>query len=635
MKTLELFCQDSEEKLGSFDITKVPELLKEHTDSCFRSAFFSEEGKANCYGPLTMTFAVRLAKDLLLEGCDYAGLEIKIESAGRILPAIPAQNELLKLLEAPDTLINVNGKVFKPNTEVYGFQQVYDDAAKCMDKLKQLGFNNESMSIYATPEDITLEVNGSALGLEGNMELASRYYKLICYLGEIKEVGGKPQKTSVKTVLLDTAMTSKQILIPGSVHPTLKRNKVGIGASHFSYGIAAFSDDCSKKHTIQECIQEALNWVKFNEKKLNPVAGIRELLDTLTTVVLPDKNKTAAAVSSSVNSATVLAALAPVTAKSYVGVFQPLKAEIEAAAASFKGIATGITAFCPGLDKTLGHGWAHGGLHIILGGRENGKSTMLIQQAVLSENKMPVLYISFEQTLKSFVIDAASLIGGINKSEMFAGLSGAAANSNQVKLALGAAVDKLQTKLSQNLFFSGVEAGRTKFDADEIIQLAAMLPDAPSKLIIIESVCEDDFNGDINAQLQKLKAVAMAGNVTVIMSIHTNAPVSKRPNVIEEADIDYLDKYQRFSDTIINLATEKTNMRRFVALIKGQIDPALVANLEQKAMQLCGGKKLKTDTYSLARVIHNRNGRRDMLLFLYQPDMGRFFDLASVGLSRP
>lgn len=635
MKTLELFCQDSEEKLGSFDITKVPELLKEHTDSCFRSAFFSEEGKANCYGPLTMTFAVRLAKDLLLEGCDYAGLEIKIESAGRTLPAIPAQNELLKLLEAPDTLINVNGKVFKPNTEVYGFQQVYDDAAKCMDKLKQLGFNNESMSIYATPEDITLEVNGSALGLEGNMELASRYYKLICYLGEIKEVGGKPQKTSVKTVLLDTAMTSKQILIPGSVHPTLKRNKVGIGASHFSYGIAAFSDDCSKKHTIQECIQEALNWVKFNEKKLNPVAGIRELLDTLTTVVLPDKNKTAAAVSSSVNSATVLAALAPVTAKSYVGVFQPLKAEIEAAAASFKGIATGITAFCPGLDKTLGHGWAHGGLHIILGGRENGKSTMLIQQAVLSENKMPVLYISFEQTLKSFVINAASLIGGINKSEMFAGLSGAAANSNQVKLALGAAVDKLQTKLSQNLFFSGVEAGRTKFDADEIIQLAAMLPDAPSKLIIIESVCEDDFNGDINAQLQKLKAVAMAGNVTVIMSIHTNAPVSKRPNVIEEADIDYLDKYQRFSDTIINLATEKTNMRRFVALIKGQIDPALVANLEQKAMQLCGGKKLKTDTYSLARVIHNRNGRRDMLLFLYQPDMGRFFDLASVGLSRP
>ncbi len=635
MKTLELFCQDSEEKLGSFDITKVPELLKEHTDSCFRSAFFSEEGKANCYGPLTMTFAVRLAKDLLLEGCDYAGLEIKIESAGRTLPAIPAQNELLKLLEAPDTLINVNGKVFKPNTEVYGFQQVYDDAAKCMDKLKQMGFNNESMAIYATPDDITLEVNGSAIGLEGNMELASRYYKLICYLGEIKEVGGKPQKTSVKTVLLDTAMTSKQILIPGSVHPTLKRNKVGIGASHFSYGIAAFSDDCSKKHTIQECIQEALNWVKFNEKKLNPVAGIRELLDTLTTVVLPDKNKTAAAVSSSVNSATVLAALAPVTAKSYVGVFQPLKAEIEAAAASFKGIATGITAFCPGLDKTLGHGWAHGGLHIILGGRENGKSTMLIQQAVLSENKMPVLYISFEQTLKSFVVNAASLIGGINKSEMFAGLSGAAANSNQVKLALGAAVDKLQTKLSQNLFFSGVEAGRTKFDADEIIQLAAMLPDAPSKLIIIESVCEDDFNGDINAQLQKLKAVAMAGNVTVIMSIHTNAPVSKRPNVIEEADIDYLDKYQRFSDTIINLATEKTNMRRFVALIKGQIDPALVANLEQKAMQLCGGKKLKTDTYSLARVIHNRNGRRDMLLFLYQPDMGRFFDLASVGLSRP
>ena len=635
MKTLEIFSQDSEEKLGDFEITRVPELMRSHTESLYRSAFFSEEGKTNCYGPLTMTFAVILAKDLLLEGCDYSGLDIKIESAGRTLPAIPAQSELLKLLEAPDTFINVNGKVFKPNTEVYGFQQVYDDAAKCMDKLKQMGFGNDSMAIYATPVDITLEVNGSALGLEGNEELASRYYKLICHIGEIKEVGGKPQKTNVKTILLDTAVPTKKILLAGSVHPTLKRNKVGIGASHFSYGIAAFSDDCSKKHRIQECIQEALNWAKFNDRKLTPVAGIRELLDTLQTIALPDKSRTAAAVSSSVNSASMLATLAPVTAKSYIGVFQPLKAEIEAAAAGFKEIPAGVTAFSASLDKTLGRGWSHGGLHLILGNRESGKSTMLVQQAILSENKMPVLYISFEQTIRDFVMDAASLTGGINKSEMMSGLSGTTPNASQVKLAVGAAIDKLQTKLSPNLFFSGVEAGRTKFDADEIIQLAAMLPDAPSKLIIIESVSEDDFMGDANNQLQKLKAVALAGNITVIISIHTNTPMAKRPNVIEDADIDLLNKYQRFSDTIINLTTEKTNMRRFVALIKGQIDPELVANLEQKAMQLCGGRKLKTDTYTLARFIHNRSGRRDMLLMLYQPDMVRFFDLASVGLSRP
>lgn len=634
MKTLELFGLNSDEQLGSCELIRVPEILKERSESCFRSAFFSEEGKANCYGPLTMTFAVRQAKDLLLEGCDYSGVDIKLETAGRVLPAIPVQTELIKMLEMPDTLIHVNGKVYKPNSEVYGFQHVYDDAAKCMDKLKQMGFTNETMAIYATPDDITLEINGSALGLEGNNELSSRYYKLTCHIAEIKEIGGKPQKTAIKTILLDTAIPTKRILLPGSIHPVLKRNKVGIGASHFSFGIAAFDEMCSKRHSQQECIQEALNWVKFNEKQLNPVQGIRELLDTISSVVLPDKTRTNAAVTSSVNSATVLASLAPVETKNFIGVFQPLKSEIEAAAAVFKGIPEGIHAFSGGLDKALGRGWTSGGLHIILGNRENGKATMLLQQTVLSENKMPVLYISFEQNMKCFVTNAACLVAGINKSELWQGLSGNTPNSQNVKLALGAAIDKLQTKLSQNLYFSGVEAGRTKFDADEIIQLASMLPEASNKLIVIESVNESDFCGDINTQLQKLKAVALAGNLTIIMSIHTNTPVSKRPNIIEESDLEYLEKFQRFTDTIINLESAKTNMRKFVALIKGQVDPALVSNLEQKAMQLCGGRKLKSDTYSLARIIHNRNGRRDMFLYLYQPDMGRFFDLASVSLSR-
>ena len=632
MKTLELFGQNSDEQLGSRELTRVPEILKERSEACYRSAFFSEEGKANCFGPMTMIFAVRLAKDLLLEGCDYSGVDIKLETAGRVLPAIPAQNELVKLLDAPDTMIHVNGKVYKPNSEVYGFQHVYDDAAKCMDKLKQMGFTNDTMAIFATPDDITLEINGSAFGLEGNNELASRYYKLICYIAEVKDVGGTPQKSSIKTILLDTTMYSKKILIPGSIHPVLKRNKVGIGASHFSFGIAAFDEMCSKKHTARECIQEALNWVKFNEKQLTPVAGIRELLDSLNSVALPDQSKTAS-IASSVNSANVLATLAPVTAKNFIGVFQPLKIEIEATAPNFKGIAEGIHSFSGNLDKTLGRGWSHGGLHLILGERENGKASMLMQQSLLIENKMPVLYVSYEQTVKDFVINASCLTSGINKSELWSGLSGNGPNYQQVRLAFGSAVDKLQIKLSHNLFFSGVEAGRTSFDADEIIQLASMLPDAPNKLVIIESINEEDFD-DIKAQLQKLKAIALAGNVTVIMSVHTKGEVSKRPNLVEDSDLELLTKYQRFSDTIIDLNTSKVNMRKFVALIKGQIDPALVSNLEQKALQLCGGKRLKSDTYSLARVIHNRNGRRDMILYLYQPDMGRFFDLATVGMGK-
>ena len=216
---------------------------------------------------------------------------------------------------------------------------------------------------------------------------------------------------------------------------------------------------------------------------------------------------------------------------------------------------------------------------------------------------------------------------------MMAGLVGP--NANQVKGALSAAVDKLQAKLSQNLYFSGIEAGRVKFEADDILQLADMLPEAASKMIVIESISEDDLGENAPAQLQKLKAAAAANNYSILMSIHTKNSQVKRPNIIEESDIDCLGKYQRFSDTIINLETEKTNLRKFVALVKGQVDAALVANLEQKALQLCGGKKLKTDSYCFSRVIHNRNGKRDMILFLYQPDMGRFFELATVPLSRP
>jgi len=82
------------------------------------------------------------------------------------------------------------------------------------------------------------------------------------------------------------------------------------------------------------------------------------------------------------------------------------------------------------------------------------------------------------------------------------------------------------------------------------------------------------------------------------------------------------------------MLSEKVNLRRFVALLKGQIDAQLVGSLEQRALQLAGGKRLKTDTYSLVRLLHSRNGRRDLLLYLYQPDFVRFFELASTVMSR-
>ena len=635
MKTLKLYIHSAEEQTENCELARIPEILKEHDESCFRSSFFSEDAKTDCFGPLTLTFAIRTAKDLLLEGCEYQGLEIKLETAGKLLPAIPAHAELQKLLDAPDTIVHVNGHIYKPNTEVFGFQQVYDDSVKCIDGLKKLGFSNESMAIYATPDDITVEINPSAIGLEGNNELSSRYYKILCHLADIKEVGGKPQKTDVKTILLNTVLPEGKILLPGSPHPTMRRVKVGVGASHFAYGIAAFSDTCGKKRSKDECIQESLNWLKFMDKELPAVQGIRELLDTLPNIALPGKSNKSQMVQPAASATSNASASAPASgsAKSFIGVFQSLKAELEDSKNDFKDIPQGIPAFSNGLDKILGHGWSVGGLHLIIGSREQGKAAFVLQQAILSENKIPVLYVSYEQTLKNFVMSTACLIGGINKSEMLSGLVGP--NANQVKAALSAAIDRLQTKLSQNLYFSGNEAGRVKFDADDVLQLADMLPEAPSKMIVIESVSEDDLGDNAPAQLQKLKAAAAAGNYSILMSIHTKNSQVKRPNVIEETDIDYLDKYQRFSDTIINIETEKTNLRKFVALVKGQVDATLVSNLEQKALQLSGGKRLKTDSYSFSRIIHNRNGKRDMVLFLYQPDMGRFFELATVPLSRP
>lgn len=629
MKTLELYQRDFNNGRESCELERVPEFLKEHSDGCLRSCFFSDEGKQDCFGPMTLVFAVRTAKDLLLEGCEYQGLEIKLETAGKILPQLPAASELSRLLEASDTLVYVNGQAFKPNNEVFGFQQVYDDSVKCIENLKKIGFNQESMAIFATPDDISVEINGSALGLEGNSELSSRYYKLLCHLASIKDVAGKPQKTDVKTILLNTVFPDAKILVPGALHPTMRRPKVGVGPSHFAYGIAAFSDFCGKKRKVEECLQETFTWLKFLQKQLPAVEGVRQLLDELPEIPAPGK------ASVTKKQGKVAATVAPlVVAQSVNTVFQPLKAELDAAAAGFKVIPDGLKSFSPGFDKALGKGWSLNGIHIIAGNREVGKSTMLIQQALLAESKIPVLFISFEQNLRGFIASAAGIMNGINRTEVLGSLAVPGTVGDQVRLTFGAAIDRLQTKLSNNLFFSGIETGRTTLEADEIAQLASMLPPAQNKLVIIDAACESDFNGGVAAQLHKLRNVATENGLTVIISLHTSGEMLKRPNIIDEPDMVLLDKYQRYTDTIVNVTTEKANLRKFVAMIKGQVDPILLGSLEQKSLQLCGGKRLKGDTYTLVRFIHNRNSRRDMLLFLYQPDTGKFFELATVPLSR-
>ncbi len=620
-KFVSLFHPDLDGGRTVSEVTRVPELVKAHPEGCCRSALFTGEDQKSLFGPLTLVFASRRARDLLLEGCDYQGLEMQIETAGRKLPQLPVASELERLLNAPDTLIHVNGNVFKPATEVFGFQQVYDDSVRCIESLKRLGFTQETMAIYATPEEISVEIHGGATGLEGCEDLVSAYYRIICHVAGIKDAGGKPTKTDVKTILLQTCQKDWPILLPGCNHPTLHRPRVGVGASHFAYGIAAFSDFCCKKRTLQECLQETFTWVKFIQAELPAVAGFKEKADKMPLLPFPgarQPGKHAPAGGTVAHS----------------GRFQPLKTEFDESSARLRNLPPVCHSIAAGLDKSLGGGWSASGIHVIAGPRESGKSAFMMQQALLSEAKMPVLYISCEHSLREFVMRAATSAAGLNLGDLLGHMPISGAMGENARNSYAAAVEKLQNQITPNLFFSGVEANRHGIDPREIQQLAAMMPGDGEKLVLIESVCESDFADEFASRMRQLKDIATAGRLTIIMSVHYQISCDKRPHFIEEKDLELLEKFQRYSDSILVMLSEKVNLRRFVAMIKGQIDAQLVGSLEQKALQLAGNKRFKTDTYSLMRLIHTRTGRRDLLLFLYQPDSGRFFELAALALSR-
>ena len=240
-----LYHHDFDGGKTTVNVDEVAVNLKNCIDGCERSVFFNTDGNGKLAGPAVFLFAVRKAKDLLLEGCEYQGMEIQLETGGKKLPKLPARPELIRLVEQPDTIIYVNGSPYKPLTEVYGFQQVYDDCFKCMDTLKQLGIKQDAMSIYATPEEISVEVHQDALGLMSGENLAESYYRLLCHVAGIRESNSLPVKTEIKTIILQTADKDFKILLPGSNHPTLHRTKVGVGSSHFAYGIAIYLPSAS------------------------------------------------------------------------------------------------------------------------------------------------------------------------------------------------------------------------------------------------------------------------------------------------------------------------------------------------------------------------------------------------------
>lgn len=607
------------------DLARVPEFVKSCPDGAYRSLFFSSEQTGALYGPMVITFAVRKARDLLFEGCDYSGIEIQLEIGGRRLPQLPAVSELERLLTAEDCLILINGNQYKPATEVLGFQQVYDDSVKCIESLKRFGIPQETMSIYATPEEISLEIHAGVLGLEGSEDLDKCYYRLLGAVADIKESSGRAVKTSIRTVVAHSCQKDYRVLLPGSNHPSLHRPRVSVGSSHFAYGIAAFSDFCSKKRTPQESLQETLNWVKFVQTPLPPVPGLADKIRQLPLPPWPGNSRK--------GGKTAGAAKDSSAGKAFSGRFQPLKSELLDSMAWLKEQPKAIASISAGLDKSLGGGWTSGAVHLLLGPRESGKASLLLQQALASQKNMSVLYVSYEHGLREFAARAVACTGVVNLSDLLAQLQ-SGANAEQARKVYAAALEKFADAIGENLIFSGVEANRGEFAASELQQLVAMLPADREKLILVESVNEADLTADLGENMRILRELTAGGSVSVVMSVHAEAKCGKRPHFIEEDDLAMLTRYQRYCDSLLLMLSEKVNLRRFVAMLKGQIDAQVVSSLEQRALQLAGGKRFKTDTYSLLRLLHSRNGRRDTLLYLYQPDLVRLFELASIAMTR-
>lgn len=622
-KFVNLYHQQIEGGVFSSELTRVPEFVKAHPEGAYRSVFFSGENSQGIFGPVVFVFSVKRARDLLQDGCDYNGIDLQVETGGRKLPQLPAAAELARLLAAENTLVFVNGNPFKPATEVFGFQQVYEDSVKCIDSLKRLGIAQETMSIFATPEEISIEVHPGPLGIEGGEETADLYYRLLCSVGDIKEASGRPLKNSIKTLDLHVFAKDYRLLLPGSNHPALHRPRVNVGASHFAYGIAAFSDYCGKKRSSQECLQETFNWIRFVQTGLPPIPGLREQIAGMPVLPVPGaaaKGRKTAAASTAVASS---------------GRFQPLKIELEAMGNSFSSVPRVVSSFSAGLDRALGGGWASGGVHVVVGAREGGKGSMLLQQALLSEAKMPVLYVSYEHNLREFVARAAAFSAGINLSDTIGQLPVGSPAGEHARKSLSAAIEMLRTRISERLYFTGSDANHFELDPEEIRQLASMIPGGEEKLVLLESLDLKDLTRDSAQLMRQLREVAAATGLTIIVSAHADLLPGKRQHFIEDTDLQILEGLQKYSDSILVVFSEKVNLRRFVAMVKGQIDADLVGSLEQKALQLAGGKRLKTDSYALVRLIHSRSGRREILLYLYQPDLLKFYELATMPLQRP
>ena len=613
-------------------LKSLPDQLKAHPEGLMRLPYFFASANAGeviaglsagslpVSGPFTVIHAVRRAGDLILEEAACEGLSLQLEVAGKRLPELPARSEVEALLKQDQTFVVVDGKLFKPGSEVFPFQSVYDDTVRFIEGLKQLGVHQDAMALHATADEIAIEVHKGVFGFGDDPLLPERYRALLHRLGGIKRGDRGNLKTADRTILLRTAFPDFQILVPGSVHPLLHRPKVGVGQAHFAYGTAAFSDFCGKKRSIDECIKELKVWLKFIETEIAPIPTLKEFVTSIETLERPRTEDA-----------------------------QPSSRPPSPAAGGFRSLASEARELLPGLgrptgylaapwsemNRSLGGGWSPNAVHVIAGPREEGKAALLFNQAMAAAPKTSILYMSHEHNMSEFIARLAAWSGKVSMAHTAARRAGA--NCPEAETALQkflAIAENAAANLGECLFFRGTDSSIDLFDLNSLGELVKMLPSGKPRLLLLESIPLDEIRSRPGFASQ-LRRKACDLRCTILMSIHTPSPTLARPHIIEGFDLELLHDWQASAESVISLKSEKINLKKFLAMSQGKVDPALAEKLETSFLQAAGGLRLKGDTYTIARVIHSRLGVRQAILYLYQREIQRFCEGPALGLGHP
>ncbi|HNW35908.1 MAG TPA: DnaB-like helicase C-terminal domain-containing protein, partial [Candidatus Ozemobacteraceae bacterium] len=502
-----------------FELKTLPDLLKVHPEGLSRSPFWFEEDELDVIGhgikagtlplggPLLATHAVRRASDLLLNECACEGMTIQLEAAGKRLPELPARAELEALLRDERTLIIVDGKPYKPSSEVLGFQSVYDDTVRFIDRLKKLGVQQDAMAITATPEEISIEIHPGIFGVALDADLPRWYRQFLMDCGGIRIGDGCPVRTSDRTLILSTCSFDVPVLLPGAVHPALHRPKVGVGPSHFAYGPAAFSDFCGKKRSLDECVREVKTWLKFIETNVAIVPAAKEALAAAKLSAesgysIPPSASTgtggfaigfeAGLGMESSDGHLRAAAIPPAAAGNRPAEFRPFK--IEAAERAGAAVFFDVMLATPWteLNRQLGGGWQPNRVHLIAGGREEGKGAFLLQQALHLPEKYGVLYVSSEHTAAELMVRVAAWLGRIPAAELAARALTQGPEGDAARPKLKNLYDAVANAVRDSLYLRGADSAIPAYDADALVELLKMVPARVGRVLILESLSSED-----------------------------------------------------------------------------------------------------------------------------------------------